>query len=203
MVIIAMVILLIIKYTTSEKKENRVNTETTLISDELKWVFREFEDEFEEAQEKKDAEPVIKEVKKLAYRLTSYWTGDNTNSGTMTGSGLSTKNFQVNEKGWYTYKGRLVLAGATNECLRVKSGRDGCSRYTVRQDGIYYFTYHEEVLIEIDGISYEGVVLDSCGACMRLQPSDNGAGRLDVFVANKSSKIDRGYKGRSPVYIIK
>ena len=48
------------------------------------------------------------------------------------------------------------------------------------------------MLVEIDGIQYDGIILDSCGACSYVQEN-----RLDLFVRDKDSVIDRGYKGKN------
>lgn len=53
------------------------------------------------------------------------------------------------------------------------------------------------MLVEIDGIQYEGVILDSCGACSYIQEN-----RLDLFVRDKNSVIDRGYKGKNMVKVV-
>lgn len=100
---------------------------------------------------------------------------------------METKDFQVNEKGWYTYQGKLVLAGAT---VYLKS------RYGGKTDK-HYFRYYDNVLVEIDGIQYEGVILDSCGACSYVQEN-----RLDLFVRDKNSVLDRGYKGKNMVKVV-
>ncbi|MCK4258738.1 MAG: hypothetical protein KAX49_07155 [Halanaerobiales bacterium] len=130
--------------------------------------------------EEKDSAQAIKIG--LKYRLTHYYTGDNTGSSNYVGAGLKTSQFQVNNKGWYTYKGRLVLAAATNECLNSKSG--ACNKWNTKQEGIHYYNYYDEVLITIDGIEYDGIILDSCGSAM-TEP------RLDLFISNRKYAIDR------------
>ena len=122
--------------------------------------------------------------KTFSYRLTSYYPAETSNH---TGSGLETKDFQVNEKGWYTYQGKLVLAGAT---VYLKS------RYG-EKIGKHYFRYYDNVLVEIDGIQYDGIILDSCGACSYVQEN-----RLDLFVKDKNSVLDRGYKGKNMVKVV-
>ena len=130
-------------------------------------------------------ENLKKKLDKISsYRLTSYYPAETSNH---TGSGLETKDFQVNEKGWYTYQGKLVLAGAT---VYLKS------RYGEKTDK-HYFRYYDNVLVEIDGIQYEGIILDSCGACSYVQEN-----RLDLFVRDKNSVIDIGYKGKNMVKVI-
>lgn len=127
------------------------------------------------------------------YRLTSFYSNDGYGTGSCTGSGLCEKDFQINNKGWYTYNGYLVLAGATEELLRsgysVKGGN-------VRQEGKHYFRYYDTVKLEIDGIIYDGIIIDSCGSSMWY-----GETRLDLFVSNSSSVIDRGYRGKSMITV--
>src|SRR5574344_1804008 len=62
-------------------------------------------------------QPVVKPT--LNYRLTSYYKDDGTGVGNCTGSGKCIKDFTINEKGWYTYQGKLVLGGATKACLNT------------------------------------------------------------------------------------
>lgn len=80
-----------------------------------------------------------------------------------------------------------MLAGATEELL--KSGysvRNG----NIRQYGKHYFRYYDTLIIEIDGVKYEAIILDSCGASMW-----EGYFRLDLFVSSKEYTIDkRGVK---------
>ena len=154
-------------------------------------------------------EPVVKEekveevklevnnkVSSKPYRLTSYYTGDGTGSGRCTGSGICTNKFKVNEKGWYTYKGKLVVAAATNLCLNITKGKDACAKYNTKVEGRKYFDYFDEIQVEIDGVKYDAIVLDSCGASMFVEED-----RIDLFVANKSSVIDRGYKGKNMITV--
>ncbi|MBO5376234.1 MAG: hypothetical protein J6A52_05215 [Bacilli bacterium] len=112
------------------------------------------------------------------YRLTSYYPGDECASGHCTGSGLCTDDFQVNKYGWYTYKGKIVLAAATTY-LQNKFG--------VKENKLY-FKYYDEVTLTIDGKEYKGIILDTCGACYKAE-------KIDLYVQNKSSVIDRGYRG--------
>lgn len=140
-------------------------------------------------------EPVIEVQPSRNYRLTSYYTNDGTNSGSCTGSGICTNKFQVNDKGWYTYQGKLVIAAATNECLNAK-GSDACGKYNEPVEGRHYFNYFDELQIEVDGQTYDAIVLDSCGASMFVNED-----RIDLFVSSKSSAIDRGYKGNNMITV--
>ena len=110
------------------------------------------------------------------YRLTYYHNGDNYGSGTCTASGICTNRFQVNEKGWYTYQGKLVVATAVERYIPK-------SRYGY-QEHITYRKIRDEFKIIIDGVEYEAIVLDICGSCMKNK-------RIDLFVGNKESGIDR------------
>lgn len=144
--------------------------------------------------------PAIKQEVKTPYRLTSYYTNDSTGSGLCTGSGKCTKDFEVNEQGWYTYENKVVLAAATTVCLSAT--RCACGNWNTRQSDITYYSYFQELEIEIDEIRYGAVVLDSCGGCMLLKDADGGFGRMDIFVHGKENRLDRGYLGNNPAYII-
>ena len=130
-----------------------------------------------------DFEPKI-EQNKQAFRLTSYYPTEDTDC---TGSGKCSWDFQVNDKGWYTWNGKIVLAAATTY-LQKSFG------YV---EGKKYFKYYDEVNVTIDGIDYKGVILDSCGACMKVTYEE----RLDLFVNSGENAIDRGYKGNNPIYV--
>lgn len=125
-------------------------------------------------------EPVEEEVEEVFYetRMTSYYPGDDCKSGTVTGSGKSIKDFEVNEYGWYTYNGKLVVATATKYLLNYG--------FTL-SEGVHTYKYWDEITIEIDGVRYEAIVLDSCGHAMH---SD----RIDLFVSNSKSVKDTTIK---------
>lgn len=116
------------------------------------------------------------------YRLTSYYADDELNTGECTGAGYCWWEFGVNDKGWFTYNGKLVLAAATTY-LQNKFGT---------KPGKTYFKYYDEVVLTIDGIEYQGIILDTCGACYKDE-------RIDLFVKDNNSVIDRGYMGRNMV----
>ena len=107
-------------------------------------------------------------------RLTSFYANDGYGTGSCTGTGLCENDFQVNENGWYTYQGKLVLATATPYLLNYGYGLG---------NGIQTYRYYDEITLNIDGVSYQGIVLDSCGACM-------GDNRIDLFVSNRESVKD-------------
>lgn len=125
-------------------------------------------------------EPVEEIIEEVFYetRMTSYYPGDDCKSGTVTGSGKSIKDFEVNEYGWYTYNGKLVVATATKYLLNYG--------FTL-SEGVHTYKYWEEITIEIDGVRYEAIVLDSCGHAMH---SD----RIDLFVSNSKSVKDTTIK---------
>ena len=104
-------------------------------------------------------------------RLTSYYPKKPVSP---TGSGLGIEDFGVNEFGWYTYKGKLVVATATSYLLNYGW------RY---QNGVRLYNYYDVLILTIDGVDYEAIVLDSCGICMTT-------GRVDLFVTDKDAVID-------------
>lgn len=124
------------------------------------------EQETEENRSMEQEEPKIEDNSFYETRLTSYHTNDGS-SGNCTGSGLCTNDFQVNENGWYTYQGKLVVATATEYLLKY-----GFSL----ADGVHTYRYYDEIVLNIDGIDYQAIVTDSCGNCMRT-------GRIDLFVS--------------------
>ena len=91
----------------------------------------------------------------------------------MTASGLRTSDFQINEKGWYTYKGRVVVATANRTLL--KHGFPAVS-------GITYYKLYDTFTLVVNGTAYPAIVLDSCGACMKKDIRD-------IFVKDKSSVV--------------
>lgn len=143
----------------------------------------------------KEVETEIKETIKEQYRLTSFYSNDELNTGSCTGTGLCENDFQINDKGWYTYNGKLVLASATYECLNSKSG--ACGNWNEPIEDKTYYNYYDIIYITIDDITYEGIILDSCGASMFITYEN----RIDLFVSNKQSAIDRGYKGNNTVQV--
>ena len=109
------------------------------------------------------------------YKLTSFWANDGSGSGNCTGTGLCTKDFQINDKGWYTYQGKLVIGAATPYLLKYGYKK---------RNNIRYFKYYETINLIIDNIEYQGIILDSCGACMKNNI-------LDLFVSGKKSSITK------------
>ncbi len=71
------------------------------------------------------------------YRLTSFYPNDELKTGDCTGSGYCSWDLQLNERGWYTYHGKLVIAAATTYLQK---------RYGVKE-GKAYFKYYFNILI--------------------------------------------------------
>ena len=107
-------------------------------------------------------------------RMTSFWANDGYGTGDCTGSGLCSWDFGVNENGWYTYNGKLVIATATTYLANQ-------GWYTA--PGVHLYKYWEELVLTIDGVEYDAVILDSCGNCMKTD-------RIDLFVSNGNSARD-------------
>ena len=104
-------------------------------------------------------------------RMTSYYPEE---SSDCTGSGLCSWDFETNEFGWYTYQGKLIVATATMYLLN-----EGFTLY----DGVHTYRYYDEITLNIDGVDYQAIVLDSCGSSMKTD-------RIDLFVSNANSVKD-------------
>ena len=107
-------------------------------------------------------------------RLTSYYANDGYGTGNCTGSGLCSWDFEINDKGWYTYQNKLVIATATT--------------YLANQgwsiaDGVHLYRYGDELTLTIDGVEYDAIVKDSCGSSTKTD-------RIDLFVSNSQSAKD-------------
>lgn len=100
-------------------------------------------------------------------RMTSFWADDGSGTGECTGSGLCSWDFGVDEHGWYTYNGKLVVATATTYLAN--------QGWTVA-DGVHLYKYYEELVLTIDGVEYDAIILDSCGSSMKTD-------RVDLFVS--------------------
>lgn len=108
-------------------------------------------------------EHVVEEVQEVpssyTTRMTSYYPEE---GETMTASGLGINNFGVNDKGWFTYNGKLVVATASN-----RLGSTNMRTYNL----------YDEVILNIEGIDYDAIVLDVCGACQKYN-------RIDLFTSS-------------------
>ena len=86
---------------------------------------------------------------------------------------MCTWNFQKNNNGWYTYNGKLVIATATTY-LAKQGWQVG--------NGVQLHKYYDEIILNINGVDYPAIVLDSCGACMKKKI-------IDLFVSESGSSI--------------
>ena len=122
----------------------------------------------------------VKENNNKKFRFT-YYTGE------QTGSGLGPNKFGIDPTlGCYTYKGKVVLAGATN-ALANNWG-------LTKKNYIKYFNYYDEVTFTYKNKTYTGIILDSCGVSMdpyyyygdetnvldMMFPSDGAASRSGI-----------------------
>lgn len=117
-------------------------------------------------------------TKELDYRMTYYYTNDNTNSSDTTASGKKTKDFQINSKGWYTYQGKLVVATASARLLSWEKFKNSTQKT---------YNLYDTLTLTIQGIEYQAIVLDVCGACMLNN-------KIDLFVSNRESGLDTQIK---------
>ena len=163
----------------NEEKDKQLKEKDTKIA-ELEKQITQLQSEIEtlkkklaEQQQQQKSNNTSANVSGSTYRLTSFWSGDNCDTGSCTGSGLCEKDFDVNENGWYTYQGKLVLGVATRYLLKYGYAE---------VPGIRYFKYYDTLTLNINGKDYEAIVLDSCGACMKKNI-------LDLFVSNSNSSI--------------
>lgn len=109
--------------------------------------------------------------------VTNYYYGDGS-SGKVTASGKKISDFQVNDKGMYTFNGMIVVATANVRRLdwNLKEGYQSHDFYDVLE-------------LEIDGQAYEAIVLDICGSCYGVKGEDNQ--RIDVYTTgNVIGKVD-------------
>lgn len=84
------------------------------------------------------------------------------------------KDLVPNEKGWYTYQGKLVVATATTYLQK--------SYGTI--PGKRYFKYYDTFTININGVDYSAIVLDSCGAAMK-------SNIIDLYVVGPNSGVGK------------
>lgn len=149
---------------------NSVSDSVKNESEEVEEV-EEVEEEYIEPVEETYVEPVVEVSNEYTTRMTSFYPAE---SSDCTGSGLCSWDFGVNENGWYTYNGKLVVATAT--------------QYLANQGwylapGVHTYRYYDEITLVIDGVEYQAIVLDSCGSSMRTD-------RIDLFVRDENSVKD-------------
>lgn len=104
------------------------------------------------------------------------------------GTQIKRSELVLNDKGIYTYLGRVCLATATYECLNSNSGACKLYNFDNLPDDYHYFRYYDELVIILDGIEYNAIVIDSCGFCASDQGEEYQ--RVDILVSDdfKSSK---------------
>ena len=124
----------------------------------------------EQKQEEIRKQQEIERQSSYTTRMTSYYPEEGENR---TGSGLTPANFGINEHGWYTYQGKLVVATATTY-LANQGWNTG---------DVHLRKYYDELTLNIDGTDYEAIVLDSCGNCMTTD-------RIDLYVSSANSVKD-------------
>lgn len=127
-----------------------------------------------------------KTIKYTNYRVTSYHPGDNCLSTNTTGSGKTTNDFTIKTicgKQVYTYKGKIVVAAATQELYNTGYNKNNAQ---TKQYDKHYFKYYDTFKITLDGNDYEAIVLDSCGAAMW-----QGEYRIDIYVPDSNNVLNR------------
>lgn len=112
--------------------------------------------------------------------FTNYYLGDGS-SGETTASGKKISDFDVNEDGFYTYEGKVVLATANTTRLN----------WSLKQ-GYRSHELYEEITFELNDKNYTGIVLDICGSCFGT--SHENIQRYDIFtvgnvIGKKEGKI--------------
>lgn len=123
------------------------------------------------AAKEKEALEAAKRLQKQEVLFTNYYLDDG--SRDMTASGLNTKDFGINNQGFYTYQGKVVLATANKTRMDwpLKSGYKSKELYT-------------ELTIELNGQKYEAIVLDVCGACYGIGQETKQ--RYDIFATHNA-----------------
>lgn len=106
-------------------------------------------------------------------------------NGSITSTGHTPKDFNINSEGWYTYQGYVVIATATHICVQVENG--ACGKYNDYKDTHHYFTLMDVITIHINNKDYEAIILDSCGACNW----DEDYQRVDIFIAPNTQHIGK------------
>lgn len=109
--------------------------------------------------------------------VTNYWPGDGS-SGTTTASGLSIEDFEVNEEGMYTFENQVVVATANTDRFLNNLNQD----YSTN-------SLFDELAFTFNGKTYQGIVLDVCGACYGV--ANESKQRYDIFtVENVIGKVE-------------
>ena len=161
-VVLAIIITLIVIYSIKGHFKGHIDTINVEVVEIGGEEPKEEEEPFKEVievVEEVQAPEVVEEPNSYTTRMTSYYPEE---GETTTASGLEIYNFGVNQNGWFTYNGKLVVATASRR-LGVTNMRT--------------FNLYDELTLNIDGIDYDAIVLDVCGACQR----DN---RIDLFASS-------------------
>lgn len=111
--------------------------------------------------------------------FTSYYLNDGS-SGSLTASGLSIDDFKINEYGYYTYQGKVVVATANTSRLDLNL-----------KQGYKSHELYDEFQIVLNGIELPAIVLDVCGACYGFAGED--LQRYDIFTNGVSLGVIHGY----------
>lgn len=154
------------------KEEEKLVTEQINGVSEVNEEIQEVEEQEKETQENLVYEETINTNTSYTTRMTSYYPEE---GETITASGLGIYDFGVNNNGWFTYNGKLVVATAS-----TRLGATNMRTYNL----------YDELILNIDGVDYNAIVLDVCGACQR----DN---RIDLFVSSVIYAKDTSIEVRS------
>lgn len=109
--------------------------------------------------------------------------------------------FEVNEKGWYTYQGKIVIGAATYACQKYCKYKD---EYGPLPDDYRIFNFYDEIQFMLEGTVYIGIVLDSCGACMYHINGEQNQ-RYDIYTVDgteKSSLLKQRNVGKTSANLI-
>ena len=99
------------------------------------------------------------------------------------GSQIRRSELVLNDEGIYTYQGKIVVATATYECLKSNHGACTLYNFTNLPADYQYYRYYDEITVVYQGIEYEAIVADSCGACSTNYNSESKQ-RIDILVAD-------------------
>ena len=156
---------------TIKSKGKVVRNDLNSVSDSIENESEEPEEEYIEPIKETYVEPVVEISDVYTTRMTSFYPAE---SSDCTGSGLCSWDFGVNENGWYTYNGKLVVATATQYLA---------NQGWYLEPGVHTYRYYDEITLVIDGLEYQAIVLDSCGSSMRTD-------RIDLFVTGADTVKD-------------
>lgn len=127
--------------------------------------------------------------------MTRFYPSDSTGSDSCMATMCISK-LSVNEKGWYTYKDRVVIAAATNACLQRCKNR---VKYGPFPKDFRIYDYYDEIQFVIEETTYTGVILDSCGACM-YHINGEALQRYDIYtVSGKASSSLLSYRNAGKI----